>query len=368
MSPKRKLPLRVYVRDGSYYWVQPYTEKWKRLCRVEDGEVRMLERLAAEKAKVEKIDGTGNIPHLVDKYVRLHEKDHKEKAWPAYGRYVKRGFADVDIDQMDVPYVRQFLKDNWKDKPHMQRVMRAFLSGFFDWCIDQRSMTTNPCRDVKLKKPKPRTTLISAQHFAAIREAMLKFTYERGGRQLTGTVPTGPMMQCFIDLCYLTAQRSTEIRNLRWAVDPKDPDNCSWVDRAAGVIHFRPSKTEDSSGVAVDIVISPEIGAVIERARGIGVVKGAFVIHTKKGKPYAANSVLKAWKVAKERAGLVDVRYTIKDIRAMALTDADAAGYDTEALKERAAHTNEDQTRDYIKSRRIPVSDIRLHIPKTASA
>ena len=60
----RKPPVRrVYVRDGSYYWVQPYTERWKKLCRVEDGEVRMLERLAAEKAKVEKIDGTGNIPH-----------------------------------------------------------------------------------------------------------------------------------------------------------------------------------------------------------------------------------------------------------------------------------------------------------------
>lgn len=365
----RKPPVRrVYVRDGSYYWVQPYTERWKKLCRVEDGEVRMLERLAAEKAKVEKIGGTGNIPHLVDKYVRLHQKDHKEKAWPAYGRYVKRGFADVDIDQMDVPYVRQFLKDNWKDKPHMQRVMRAFLSGFFDWCIDQRLMTTNPCRDVKLKKPKPRTTLISGDHFAAIRECMLTFTYERGGRQLTAKVPTGPMMQCFIDLCYLTAQRSTEIRNLRWTVDPKDPDSCSWVDRAAGVIHFRPSKTEDSSGVSVDFRITPEIEAVLERARGIGRVKGVHVIHTKKGQPYAANSALKAWKVAKKRAGLEDARYTIKDIRAMALTDAENAGYDIEALKETAAHTNEKQTLDYIKSRNVPTSEIRLHVPLRASA
>ena len=86
---------------------------------------------------------------------------------------------------------------------------------------------------------------------------MLTFTYERGGRQLTAKVPTGPMMQCFIDLCYLTAQRSTEIRNLRWTADPRDPDGCSWVDRAAGVIHFRPSKTEDSSGVSVDFKITP---------------------------------------------------------------------------------------------------------------
>jgi integrase len=32
------------------------------------------------------------------------------------------------------------------------------------------------------------------------------------------------MMQCFVDLCYLTAQRSTEIRNLRWAADPKNDE------------------------------------------------------------------------------------------------------------------------------------------------
>ena len=81
---------------------------------------------------------------------------------------------------------------------------------------------------------------------------------------------------------------------------------------------------------------------MLERARGIGRVKGVHVIHTKQGKPYAANTVLKAWKVAKG-AGLEDVRYTIKDIRAMALTDAENAGYDIEALKETAAHTNENR-------------------------
>lgn len=107
---------------------------------------------------------------------------------------------------------------------------------------------------------------------------------------------------------------------------------------------------------------------MLERARGIGRVKGVHVIHTKQGKPYAANTVLKAWKVAKARAGLEDVRYTIKDIRAMALTDAENAGYDIEALKETAAHTNEKQTLDYIKSRNVPTSEIRLHVPLRESA
>jgi hypothetical protein len=52
----------------------------------------------------------------------------------------------------------------------------------------------------------------------------------------------------------------------------------------------------------------------------------------------------------------------------MALTDAENAGYDIEALKEAAAHTNEKQTLDYIKSRNVPTSEVRLHIPVRASA
>jgi hypothetical protein len=74
------------------------------------------------------------------------------------------------------------------------------------------------------------------------------------------------------------------------------------VDRAAGVIHFRSSKTEDSSGLAVDVVITPEIDLALTRAKAIGMGKSMYVIHTQKGKPYAAHRVLKAWKVAKARA------------------------------------------------------------------
>ena len=85
-------------------------------------------------------------------------------------------------------------------------------------------------------------------------------------------------MQCFIDLCYLTAQRSTEIRTLKW----------SQIDRAAGVIHFVPSKTEESSGAAVDFKITPEIEAVLDRIREIDGrprIGDANVIHNRKFEP-----------------------------------------------------------------------------------
>ena len=116
------------------------------------------------------------------------------------------------------------------------------------------------------------------------------------------------MMQCFIDLCYLTAQRSTEIRNLRWTADPRDPDGCSWVDRAAGVIHFRPSKTEDSSGVSVDFKITP-------RSTRCSSVRAGSAASGRARDPHEAGEALcgkhrpEGMEGCEGGAGLEDVRY-----------------------------------------------------------
>ncbi|WP_257818004.1 tyrosine-type recombinase/integrase [Burkholderia glumae] len=291
--------------------------------------------------------------------MRENKHTHKEKAWPKYGEYAGNGFRKVNVEDVKPGHVTNWIKVKYAGKLPMQRVMRAFLSGFFQWCIDKGRIDANPCREVKLRKPKPRQTYITDAHFAAIRGAMLSVTYDRAGSTITAEVPTGPMMQCFVDLCYLTAQRSTEIRNLRW----------SDVDRQAGVIHFVPSKTEDSSGVRVDFGITPEIDAVLARVRDIdgrSTIGDAPVIHTRRGAPYAANTVLKAWKEAAKRAGLEEYGYTIKDIRAKALTDGERAGYDVKALQVAAAHTDAKMTETYIKQRAVPVADVRLTVPKSA--
>lgn len=344
---------RVYESDGSWYYV-PRGGKWTRLCRVSEGEARLLERLREEKTKIASVEGRGDMPRLVTEYVEAFKADHKEKAWPKYGDYVKPVFKDLNARQVDAAHIKQFLRTKYKDKLPMQRVMRAFLSGFFEWAIEERHAKTNPCRDVKLKKPAARTAYITDAEFAAIREHMLK---DKNGHK----VPGGEMMQCFVDLCYLTAQRSTDIRELRWRIDPAAPTACSWVDTEAGVIHFKPTKTINSSGVVVDWPITPEIAAVLERVKGLGKIKGLHVIHTLMGKPYGATGARSAWDRAAERAGIEG--YTVKDIRAKALTDAKKAGYDIDQIMVAAAHSDVKTTEIYIKDRTTPVSGVRLTIP-----
>lgn len=341
------LPNRVYKKSGSYYWF-PKNGRWIRLCRVEDGELKMLERLAMEKKKREASDGLGDMPAYIDEYVRAKRTEHRESGWHRYGEYIKNSFADVDIAQVDNAVVVEFLRANWADKLPMQRAMRSFLSQFFQWCREQRYyLGENPCNGIRIKIPKPRDVYITNEHFEKIRT------------ELEST----PMVLCMVDLCYLTVQRSTEIRTLRWK---RENETSNWVDRENGVIHFMPSKTRDSSGAAVDWPITPEIDAVLERARSIGKIKGAFVVHAAGGKPWHQRTALKAWTQACERAELEQYGYTIKDIRAKALTDAKKAGYDLDALMIAAAHTDKSTTETYFKDRGIPLSTVRLAIPKSA--
>ncbi|MFM0141807.1 phage integrase central domain-containing protein [Paraburkholderia sp. RL18-085-BIA-A] len=362
MTPRQKAKYpRVYPKHGAWYWVEPRTGKWIRLCEQTDPESKLLERLSQERKRFERPQGAGNARPLIDEYVLKHRDAHREKAWPSYGKYAGNALRNIDVEDIDAATVMDVLK-HWKGKLPMQRTMRAFLSGFFRWCIEERKMKTNPCNELKkwLAKPKASKVYITDDHFAAIRAAMASYEYTWRGKTLTAHINTGPMMQCFVDLCYLTMQRSTEIRLLKW----------SQVDESEGVIHFLPTKTEDSSGIAVDIVISPEIAAVLARIRDIdGKVKRigeANVIHALDGSEYGATAVRAAWLRAAKRVKLDGLGYTVKAIRAKGLTDARNAGYDIEDLKEAAAHSTSRQTEDYIKRRSVPVSKVRLKIPRSA--
>lgn len=361
------MPSRVYQRGASFYWVRPSDQKWVRLCRVDEGQRKMLARLAAEIGDFEANVGTGDMAPLIAEYVRLHKDEHREKAWPAYGKYAGEAFKDAYLASIAPADVADFLRDNWTGKLHMQRVMRSFMSGFFEWCIGKRLITANPCREVKLKKPKARDVYIPNEHFVPMRAKLLSYVRKRkDGQEIVTKVPSGEMVQCFVDLCYLTIQRSTEIRLLRWAPDPGSPGGSSWVDWDADVIHFVPTKTEDSTAEAVDWPITPEIKAVLKRAQSIGKVKSSqYVIHSLDGKPYEASALLAAWKRAAKRAGLGHTRYTVKDIRAKAITDAENAGYSLEQLQVAAVHADPKTTEIYLKSRSVPISEVRLKLPKS---
>lgn len=360
------LPSRVYVRYGSYHWVRNTDQKWIKLCRVDDGQTRMYERLAEEKRKTEVDGDEGSMSRLVAVYMDQTDKEYADSfrvEWRRRGEEVRKAFKQYSIEQVDPGAVEDFLLHNWPDKLPTQTAMKGWLSKFFGWAVRRRHVPLNPCREITLKKPKLRTTYIPHGHFLAIRAALSTYSYTKKikGKEQTiaAKVPTGPEMQVFVDLCYLTCQRSTEIRLLRW----------SQVDREAKVIHFVPTKTEDSTGEAVDWPITPEIAEVLRRAKAlrqavkVQALADDFVLIDRKGKPKTAAACRDAWRDAILRAKIGEVDYTVKDIRAKALTDAKKAGYDIDALQVAGAHADRATTEGYIKQRDVPVSTVRLQLP-----
>jgi integrase len=133
---------------------------------------------------------------------------------------------------------------------------QALLSVLMSYAILKRMRTDNPCRDVRKLKEKPRKRLMSDDEQVKISAAALE------GRRCNGTGKAwknanGEMYAALFDFAYLTALRLKDVRLLQWS-------NVGETE-----ILIEPTKTRDSSGAKIAVEITPDIKAVLERARAI---------------------------------------------------------------------------------------------------
>lgn len=358
---------RIYVKGKRFYLFSreplqnPTTGKvarWHSLCPVSDGELIARQRAAAIERGTRPSDGRGDFGKHMEAYRLdvLRRRESKRPREPARERIFEAGnanitsvcnvlaksFADFDVEQpLGVDVAR--CVDQWAGQRAAQ-VYLSRLTDFYRWAIRRGLRPDNPCSDIRVEKPRKRRRYLSDEEWHAARAALLIGDDKR-------RTASGPMVQCYVDLCYLLYQRTTEIRLLKW----------SQVDLDAGTIAFTPTKTEDSSGISVLVPISPAVREVLERAKAIGKIKGMYVIHTLDGRPYAANGIGTAWRRACARAGVEDA--TLKDIRAKAATDAEKAGYTKEEIRVGLAHTDTGMTEHYLRGRKAEQSSVELTLP-----
>lgn len=332
------LPSRVYEKHNAWFWVRKKDGKWIRLCSLTDGISTMHERLAAAMKKDEILIGNGDFAIHIKTYMdktKMQKSDSFRDEWLRQGEVLRKAFRDWNVEQIDSASIEDFLEMKWPDKLPSRRTFRSWMSSFFTWAIRQRLCANNPCIHIKLAKPPSRDVYILDNHFMMIREQL-----DAG-------------MQCFVDLCYLTSMRSTEIRNLKW----------SQIDRSTNLIRFQPSKTLKRSAGRVDWPITKEIQSVLKIASEIS-PKCDYVIHDETGTPRVTKDVRDAWIKACAKAKLTSYGYTVKDIRAKALTDADKKGYSLQELSVAAVHTSTQTTAIYLKRKKVPVSNIVLDMPE----
>jgi integrase len=375
MSRRRKtnrgLPRRVYLTHGAYRFFSPVPirdprtgklQKWIHLAYEHQGESAMLTALGSlldDKTQIQ-----GSMPFVCAEFKANKLGDFEKETRDTYGRYldvIADDFEEFHAASVTTKACADFLRNNFKGKPNTAQKYAALMRKLFMYVIGELGLRQdNPVDQLDLSNYKTtrRTALPTHEQIRQIRAAgMVGKT-----RKDTGTaLPTqsGPMFACIIDMSYLLWARAIDIRTLK---ESQIED---------GRIRIKPSKTAKTSGKSVDITITPQIQAVIDRAREIKrgyKVKGQdmitpYLFPTRTGTPYKKSGLTTMWDRARERAGLKDADIVFKDLRALGATDALKAGKDKKDIQTRMVHASGDTTEIYFKESVPDVSGIVMDLP-----
>jgi integrase len=371
----RGLPARVYIKNGAYKFLAPEKIRdpadgelkfWIRLASVDevDGESKMLAALAALKS--DKRGTVGTMVHLCAEFKAKKLGKYSEETRKQYSQYldiISSDFEEFTVDQVTTKHCADFLHNHYAEKANTARKVSALLGKLFRYAIGIMGLRQdNPMDQIDLEdyEVNRREVLATHEQIAAIRTAGLTGADGKATQ-------SGPMFACIIDMTYLLWARAIDIRLLKEAQIEDEVGG-------GGRIKLKPSKTKKSSGLAVEIIITPEIREVIERARSIKKAKhliSPFLFPTRKGTPYAKSGLTSMWERAYERAEAQAKKegrefgpnIQFKDLRSLGATDAAKQGQNRAAIQTRLVHTSPETTDIYIKEAVPTTSLIDMGLP-----
>jgi integrase len=308
---KTDLPPCVYFKHGAHWYVKD--GKWKRLP--EKGPSTKTAALEAYAAIVDA--PRGGMDTLIDDALdsmRPRIKPNSLRTYVLAARRLKEILAEFSPEQVKGKHVAAIRKAMAKT-PSMANQVLSFGKQVFHYALEEQvpGVENNPFVGIRRHKERQRDRLISADEFAAI--------YAKAG----------PRLQIVMDLCRLTGQRITAVLRIRR------------TDLLPEGIRFPHHKTEAKRTVRWN----PELRAVVERAKTLhGNITALTLIHNRRGKVPAYQTVREQWTAACRAAGIEDAH--LHDLRAVAATRAKAQGKNpTELL----AHTTPQQTQRYLRGR-----------------
>jgi integrase len=365
----RGLPRRVYIKFNAYYYVAPEKirdpktkemKTWIRLCSVEDGEVAMLNALAALLGSKSHVEGT--MPHLCAEFKAKKLGKYAKETQDQYARFldvIADDFEAFQVNEVTTKEFADFLQTKFADKPNTARKYGALASKLFRYAVSGLGLRQdNPIDQLDLGdfEVERRTVLPTHNQVQRIRAAGM-FSKPRSDNGRVMPNQSGPMFACLIDMAYLLWARAIDIRTLK---ESQIED---------GHVRIQPSKTMKSSGKLVDIVITPAIQDVIDRARAIKKsykIISPYIFPSQKGTPYTKTGLFSMWDRARERAGITEAIW-FRDLRALGATDAAKAGSQIADIQKRLVHTTSRTSEIYIKEAIPDVSAIDMKLPWKAS-
>ncbi len=283
MGRRRKshkhLPERVYLRSGSYYFVD-YSGKWH------NGQ------LADYDSQVTTMAG------LIDRYLREVSptkaqstyKDHIKQA-----KYLRAAFGNLRPIQIKAQGVYAYLDARGKRSRVQANRELALLSHIFKYAIRWGAADRNPCIGVERFKEIPRDRYVEDWEYAAFREF------------------AGPLIAAYMDFKFLTGLRKGDVLSLK--IEHLKENG----------IHAHISKTNK------DIIIEwtdalREAVAAIRRLPRPSKVTGLYLFCTRHGRPYTVSGFSSIWQRKMRAAidqGVIKERFTDHDLRAKSGSDTD---------------------------------------------
>lgn len=308
------LHVRMHYKHGAYWYVTG--GKWHKLGR---SYREAMPNYAAWLAP------TGGMQKLVaDVYDWQKRRIGKPKpvgiTERTYNQYctvrerIDTAFADFGPDQVKTHHITTFLDFHFEDSPAVGNLTLTMLRTIFGRAVRWGLCEYNPAKECEWFTVAKRDRLLTDEELRGIR------------------AEAPDWLKLVIDMCYLTAQRIGDVLLIKQS------------DISAEGVTFRQQKSLKRLEVGMTSTLSDVIGEV----RRLNSVAGVYLFARSATLPLHYDKVKYHWNKAVEASGVEDAR--LHDIRAKALTDADAEGIDAQKL---AGHASRAMTERYLRALRI---------------
>lgn len=341
------LPPRVYAKHGAFYYHHP-AGRWEHLGRDLDA----VKRRAAEIVHGQG-DGFGTVAYHLDQFLiackaRVKVNDLAPRTLEDYTRDsepLKAFFGRMYPQGVEPKHVADYL-DTGLEMGRAVRANRekACLSAMFTWLIrtGEGGVQTNPCKGVKRNRETKRVRYVEDD-------------------EMHETLKNAPVqVWAMAELVYRTLQRPEDI--ITWT-----PRNIVERRDASGALVRIIRVGQAKTGAAVDILVTPEIDAVLARVKAADtkkdgkVITGLTLIHRRDGKPYTYDGLCSMLKRRQEevrdlhaikRGPLAEMpSWGFYDMKGKGATDMWLSGVPLERIQVLCGHDSVTTTERYVKSR-----------------
>lgn len=353
MSRSPELPPRVFPKGRWYYLVTAEGKKriWTKLTPIHEGIPALYRKLADLKARDVAPD---RVPMLCADWMKEVGSTRSDKNDEWVMDTIAEAFIEFRAREVTTPACITFLA-RWKKakQARTHNLMRFGLMELMRYAegkesdgVPFRDPNTNPVASIRRMETPARKKYPTDSEVRRIKfHAMVGRPDRWGNRTYTRS---GSYVAAAIDLAYLTGQRIGDLLELRWnkkAATEGGEVVAPYI--APDGIHFRPSKTEDSTGVMVRITWTPRLKAVIERIENFGRRNLRHVLTNQSAQPLLYSTFATAYWRACDRAGIKGLHF--HDLKAKALTDT-AKKHGKKAAQTKGGHSSEKQTDDYLRA------------------